>query len=115
MSERQRGRKEKQTKGWTEARETMEILIIFLLIGGLLLGWFLLMRVEITTFVQRLLDASDKAPTANRKQATSVVRVVSARHASAPMATAELPDTKSRAERQSPESDGGIPKWSISE
>ncbi len=93
----------------------MEILIIFFLIAGLLVGWFFLMRVEILAFLQRVLNAAaDKAPVPGQAQTTSTFRVVSVRHAAATPSSIS-PDKENRMERKNAGSDGGIPKWSIDE
>ena len=90
----------------------MEILVIFLLIAGLLVGWFFLMRLEIMSFLQRMIEsASGKSQLPAHKQTT--VRIVSVRHVAAHPAGS--PEENFRMDRKAAGSDGGIPKWSIGE
>ena len=85
----------------------MEILIILLMIVGLLAGWIYLMRVEISSFLQRIcVSATKQAEASHYHQTTSAVRLVSGSHAV---------DVKKQIERKNPGSDGGIPQWSIDE
>ena len=86
----------------------MEILVIVLLIAGLLIGWVFLMRVEILTFLGRILNAADEKPA----QGNSAVRVVSVRNVAQPVAVME---GKGRIARQNAETEGGIPKWTLEE
>ena len=91
----------------------MEILIICLLIAGLLIGWAFLMRVEISAFLGRIFE-STASQSADREARlmVSTVRIVSGHT----MVTNPASFGKdARVERHSPETEGGIHKWTLDE
>lgn len=94
----------------------MEILIIYALIAGLLISWFLLMRVEVTTFIERILnlDSSGHFMKPGHLQAGSTIHVVSTRQAP-PSSAADSPGETDHVERKAPGADGGVPLWVIGE
>lgn len=91
----------------------MEIIVIFALIAGLLIGWFLLMREEVVGLLLRAVQAIR----ARREERPADLPET---FASAPCPAAANTDPSSepvvdasQIQRKTPDTEGGIPTWTI--
>jgi hypothetical protein len=91
----------------------MEIIVIFALIAGLLIGWFLMMREEV---VGLLLRAVQAIRTRRQERPAELPGVFASEPC--PVASNTDPSSEpaidaSQIQRKTPDTEGGIPTWTI--
>lgn len=91
----------------------MEIIVIFALIAGLLIGWFLMMREEVVGLLLRAVQAIR-----TRREERSAELPGTFASDPCPAAANTDPSSEpaidsSRIQRKTPDTEGGIPTWTI--
>ena len=87
----------------------MESIIILVLIAGLLIGWFLMMREEVVGLIIRAWASIRAKPQTKPETLTDPLVV----NPCPTMANSDPTASVNEMQRKSPETEGGIPTWTI--